>query len=115
MLKFSVIIPTRDRPSELAMCLKSFTALNYPAGAWELIVVNDGGARSFAAMTRDLKQALPLRLVNTDYAGPAAARNIGTNLARGDYLAFTDDDCYVAPDWLISFAKGFEMGNFTVD
>lgn len=36
--------------------------------------------------------------------GPGAARNTGAEQARGEYLAFTDDDCRPAPDWLRSLA-----------
>jgi glycosyltransferase involved in cell wall biosynthesis len=107
MMKFSVIIPTRNRPAALADCLHSFTNLNYPAGAWELIVVNDGGDRSFTAVSAQLQATLPLQLVTIKGAGPAAARNAGAGRASGDYLAFTDDDCRVTPDWLQQFAHGF--------
>ncbi len=107
-LQFSVIIPTWNRPESLAMCLKSFTFLDYPANAWELIVVNDGGAESFSKITSKLGENLPLKLLDIEQAGPATARNKGAKLARGEYLAFTDDDCRVEPDWLCQFAKGFE-------
>ncbi len=105
-MKFSVIIPTRNRPHALAACLDSFNALTYPTGAWELIVVNDGGSRSLA-VTDQLRSQLPLQFVTIAPSGPAAARNAGARLAQGDYLAFTDDDCRVSPDWLQQFERGF--------
>src|SRR3990172_7747823 len=37
-------------------------------------------------------------------AGPASARNTGAAQARGEFLAFTDDDCRPAPDWLRGLA-----------
>jgi GT2 family glycosyltransferase len=107
MIRFSVIVPTRNRPQALAACLQSFTQLAYPAGAWELIVVNDGGEGSFTAVSPHLHQLLPLKLITTPQAGPAAARNRGAAEARFDHLAFTDDDCCVTPDWLHQFADGF--------
>ena len=106
-LKFSVIIPTRNRQHVLAKCLHSFTALDYPEDAWELILVNDGGAETFSAITHKLSEKLPLRLVEIAHSGPATARNTGARLSGGDYLAFTDDDCCVEPDWLQQFEKGF--------
>lgn len=109
MMQFSVIIPTRNRPERLAACLRSFGQLDYPAGAWELIVVNDGGADSFTAVSPQHQQTLPLRLITVPQAGPAAARNQGAAAARFPHLAFTDDDCQVLPDWLHQFAAGFNQ------
>ena len=96
------------------MCLRDFTVLDYPVQAWELIVVNDGGTKSFTAIGSNLKQRLPLKLVDIDHAGPATARNAGAKIACGDYLAFTDDDCRVEPDWLRRFAEGFSDGDWDV-
>jgi GT2 family glycosyltransferase len=47
---------------------------------------------------------LPVTLVRQEPAGPAVARNTGVARARGDCLAFTDDDCRPAPDWLARLA-----------
>lgn len=106
-MRFSVVIPTRNRPERLVACLDSFMQLDYPAEAWELIVVNDGGEASFTAVSPQLQQSLPLKLIDAPQAGPAAARNRGADAASFDYLAFTDDDCQVTPDWLYQFAIGF--------
>jgi GT2 family glycosyltransferase len=43
----------------------------------------------------------------TKNSGPAAARNLGARRARGEFLAFTDDDCEPARDWLRAFASRF--------
>ena len=112
MIRFSVVIPTRNRPERLAACLHSFCQLDYPAGAWELIVVNDGGERSFTAVADNLAQSLPLQLLTIPHSGPAAARNAGARQARGELLAFTDDDCQVTPGWLRVFAEGFADGRW---
>ena len=106
-MKFSVIVPTYNRPEMLARCLTSFLALDYPAGEWELIVVNDGGENSLTAVTPQLFEQFPLHLHTIPHAGPAAARNAGARQAKGEILAFTDDDCRVAPDWLKRFEQGF--------
>lgn len=107
MIKFSVVIPTCNRPQALARCLDSFALLQYPSGCWELIVVNDGGAESFTAVTSQHRVTLPLKLLEISPSGPAAARNRGAAAAQFDYLAFTDDDCWVTSDWLQQFAQGF--------
>ncbi len=70
-------------------------------------MVNDGGGDLVTAVSPHLQQSLPLKLINAPPAGPAAARNRGAAAARFDYLAFTDDDCRVTPDWLHQFSAGF--------
>lgn len=107
MVEFSIIIPTRNRPEALAHCLTSLTDLDFPEDAWEVIVVDDGGTDSLSAVTAELRQSLPLRPIQIEHAGPAAARNAGARIARGDYLAFTDDDCRVPSGWLKEFVLAF--------
>ncbi len=106
-MQFSIIIPTRNRPQLLARCLESLTRLEYAAERWEVIVVNDGGLDWRAAASPPLLASLPIQTHAIPHAGPAAARNAGAALARGRYLAFTDDDCAVSPDWLTQLAAGF--------
>src|SRR5262245_55423707 len=106
MKTFSVVIPTYNRPQTLDECLHSFTKLDYPRDSWELILVNDGGKEKLtASLNPYFQQALPLRILEVPHAGPAAARNAGARIATGAYLAFTDDDCMVASDWLEQFSR----------
>jgi cellulose synthase/poly-beta-1,6-N-acetylglucosamine synthase-like glycosyltransferase len=104
--RFSVIVPTHERPEALRRCLEGFANLDH--SSWDLIVVNDGGANSFRKVDEGLRSRLPLRLVDAPHAGPASARNLGARLAQGEFLAFTDDDCIPEPDWLTAFERGFE-------
>lgn len=92
----SVVIPTRDRPRQLAACLAALAALEAPAGGIEVIVVNDGGALSLPA-----GGDLPLTVLDTGGRGPAAARNAGALRAQAPLVAFTDDDCAPEPGWAI--------------
>jgi GT2 family glycosyltransferase len=118
---FSLIIPTRARPEPLARCLSALRALDYPPEHWEVIVVNDGSAAETEAVTARFSRGLNLTLVAQAHAGPARARNLGADLARGDWLAFTDDDCAPAPDWLSALAEaaarwpGALLGGCTVN
>jgi glycosyltransferase involved in cell wall biosynthesis len=98
----SVVIPTYRRSRELAACLASLSALDYPLDRLEVIVVDDGGGVSFDPELRDRLELTVVEpgAMRTARRGPAAARNLGAERAAGELLAFTDDDCLPAPDWL---------------
>ncbi|MBD0336287.1 MAG: glycosyltransferase [Cyanobacteria bacterium Co-bin13] len=97
---FSVIIPTYNRPTQIRACLESLTQLNYPRDQFEVIVVDDGSDRPIETDVAPFFESLNLKLIRQENAGPAAARNRASQQARGKYLAFTDDDCKPADDWL---------------
>lgn len=101
---FSVIVPTYNRPAQLRNCLEALAGLDYPAECFEVIVVDDGGTQPLDALVAEFRDRLCLRLIRQDNAGPGAARNTGAEQARGEFLAFTDDDCRPALDWLRSLA-----------
>ncbi|MCP4362624.1 MAG: glycosyltransferase [Chloroflexi bacterium] len=104
-LQFSIIVPTYNRPSKLGDCLDSLSQMDYPRECFEVIVVDDGGQADVTAVVAPFQKQMNLTLLCTQTnTGPAAARNYGAAHAVGDYLAFTDDDCRVAPDWLHRFS-----------
>src|SRR5437667_5121569 len=105
---FSVIIPTRDRPRELAVCLESLAQQDYPRDRFEVIVVDDASRESIAESIAPFTIRLRLTaLTQPQGAGPGKARNRGAAEATADILAFTDDDCTPAPDWLEKLATRF--------
>ena len=103
---FSIVVPTYNRPQELANCLETLTQLAYPSDRYEIIIVDDGSSTPMTAVVKDFQQqALPqLTLIVQENTGPGAARNRGVEAAKGDYIAFTDDDCMPTADWLSQFA-----------
>ena len=104
---FSVVVPTYERPAQLAACLGALARLDYPDDRFEVIVVDDGSAAPPSRVLDGFRDQLDARLLTQANAGPAAARNRGASEARGAFLAFTDDDC--APDalWLRALASRF--------
>ena len=99
-MEFSIVIPTYGRPDQMAACLDSLEALDYPRDRFEVIVVDDGSPQPLPPCGG----ALRVTLVRQAHAGPAAARNAGAAAAQGRWLAFTDDDCRPAGDWLSKLA-----------
>jgi len=105
---FSIVIPTYQRPFELARCLEAIENLNYPKEKFEVIVVDDGGGIEEKLLS-PLRPNSNLILLHQENCGPATARNRGAQLAKNDYLAFTDDDCEPDADWLNKFAEQIKV------
>ena len=103
-LDFSVVIPTRGRPQALRQCLQALAGLEPGRLHFEVIVVDDGGADALNAVVAPWRDRLLLRLLRQEHAGPARARNLGAEVARGQWLAFLDDDCLPSTTWLAAFA-----------
>lgn len=105
---FSVIVPTYQRPASLEKCLAALSQLSYPRDRFEVIVVNDGDRTLPATIIEPYQPWINVQLLHQENTGPAGARNAGASRARGEFLAFTDDDCRVLPDWLSQFAQGWQ-------
>jgi glycosyltransferase involved in cell wall biosynthesis len=105
--EFSVVIATYERPQRLARCLEALAWLDDPAGGFEVIVVDDGGAMPLDDVVSPHRDRLALRLLVQAHAGPATARNYGAAHARGRILVFTDDDCEPEPEWLRALQARF--------
>jgi glycosyltransferase involved in cell wall biosynthesis len=88
----------------LADCLRSLAALEYPRDRFEVIVVDDGGGSPLDTRVAPFAAELDITLIRQPNGGPSAARNTGAARARGEFLAFTDDDCRVEPGWLSALA-----------
>jgi mycofactocin system glycosyltransferase len=101
----SIIIPVKDRPSDLRHCLESLAALDYPKERLEIIVVDDGSSDN----TPQVALELGARLLHSGAigGGPAAARNRGAQAASGEILAFIDSDCIASPQWLRELLPAF--------
>jgi glycosyltransferase involved in cell wall biosynthesis len=96
----SVVIPTRNRPQAVERCLDALAEQTLPSGSFEVIVVDDGSEPALALDPARWASNFDLKLIHQKNTGPAGARNRGAAEARGEFLAFTDDDCLPTPTWL---------------
>jgi glycosyltransferase involved in cell wall biosynthesis len=108
--KVSVVVPTRDRPAALAVCLGALSAQTTGMGL-EVVVVDDGSVARAAVAA--VASEFGARLVRLDGAGPSAARNAGVEEARGDRILMLDDDCVPQAGWVqlivASVARGTRL------
>lgn len=113
----SVVVPTYQRPALLKRCLYALTLQDYPGVPFEIIVVSDGPDQSTAAMMeRWVKntECLTHYITTPRKLGPAAARNAGWRTARGELVAFTDDDCIPSVTWLREFWEAYQSAGHSV-
>ena len=102
--RVSVVLATHNRAARLVALLDSLREQTIGPSAFEVIVVDDASDDDGA--TRATLEAaaagdLDLRVVHREASrGPAVARNQGWRAARAPLVAFTDDDCRAAPQWL---------------
>ena len=109
-LLFTVVVPTRGDRARLLSLAQALAQQTLPRARWETIVVPDGVVLDAAVLAR--LADLGVRTSGTGaHRGPGAARNHGAALARGTYLAFTEDDVTPAPDWLERAAARLEAGS----
>jgi glycosyltransferase involved in cell wall biosynthesis len=99
--KISVVIPTYNRVELLLRCLMNLLNQNFDKGAYEIIVVSDGPDERTKSKVLDLAAQYSISFYSLPYKqGPAAARNVGWKSAKGELIAFTDDDCLPDANWL---------------
>lgn len=103
----SVIVCTRDHTDLLTSCLDRIQALDYPD--FEVLVVDNAPSNE---ETRELLERIcaldsRFRYLRQERPGLSAARNAGLAAARGEILAFTDDDVLVDRNWLTEIARAF--------
>jgi GT2 family glycosyltransferase len=95
----------------LATLFGSFARLDLPAmDSAEVILVDNTPTSALRATFERLDQgmALPVRYVAEPSRGLARAQNRALEVARGEVIAFTDDDCLVAEDWLCRLCHHFQ-------
>lgn len=107
---WSVVVPTYNRPRQLANCLVALSRVTPPAGGFEVVIVNDGGDQEADEVNLSAANAeITVRYVTQTHSGPGVARNAGARMAVGTWLAFTDDDCQPSSGWLQAFERAIAV------
>jgi glycosyltransferase involved in cell wall biosynthesis len=109
-MRYSVVIPTYNRASDLEQTLVSLGGLR-PSGEWEVIVVDNNSPDATRRVVENARTNFPapLRYLFEGEQGRSAALNAGISAARGEIIATTDDDVRVGADWLDVSAGALEQ------
>lgn len=97
MPKLSVMVPVYNVEKYLSKCLDSII---YPElDDYEIVLVNDGSSDSSGDICSDYQSRYPelIRVITTPNGGLGAARDVGIDNSRGEYILFIDSDDYLSP------------------
>ena len=111
MPQISIIVCTRNRAESLPVCLNSIeqAAAANRAVEVELVIVNNASTDATAAVLQAWQKSTSVRcrVLLAEQPGLSHARNYGFEQATGKIIAFTDDDCTVAPDYLTQLERAY--------
>jgi glucosyl-dolichyl phosphate glucuronosyltransferase len=102
-MKISVILCTYNRSQSLVKALDGVAAQILPESVeWEVLVVDNKSTDQTRQVTEDFCRRHPgrIRYLFEPQQGKSHALNAGIREARGEVLAFMDDDVAVGPNWL---------------
>lgn len=94
----SVVIPVRNRTTDLRDCIASIEAsAQNTRSAVEILVVDDRSDEDIVAATSNFEM---VKVIKNGGIGPGAARNTGMDNAKGQFVCFIDSDCVADENWL---------------
>ncbi|MDQ6932305.1 MAG: glycosyltransferase [Candidatus Eremiobacteraeota bacterium] len=114
-MRFSIVIPTKDRADYLERALRSL-AEQVRAPSYEVIVVDNGSRDSTAQVVRDARESMQpaVQYVFEERPNRAAARNRGVAVAQGHIILFVDDDVWLPPGFLQAHERAHTTRNLIV-
>ena len=105
-----MIVCTRNRATRLPTFLAALSRLDGVPFDWELLIVDHASTDDTGRLLQEfsLSAPFPVRALRADATTLSGAKNQAIAIARGEILAFTDDDCYPRPDYLRALAQVFD-------
>jgi glycosyltransferase involved in cell wall biosynthesis len=109
-VRISVIIPTRNRETMLLRCLDGLLCQLPTRNDFEVLIGDDFSDYDVARSVEGhaLSRNVLIRVMKGSTRGAANARNTAASVARGQVLAFLDDDAVPHQDWLLELEPAFK-------
>lgn len=101
--RVSIITPTYNRKDPLLATLRALARQTVSPTSFEALVISDGSTDGTAEACAQLDVPYTLRYFEQDHQGPAAARNLGLQEARGELIVFLDDDVVPDPELIATY------------
>lgn len=97
MCKVSIIMPVYNKEKYIEKAVQS--VLQQTLQDWELLIIDDGSTDSSLQKCQSFHDER-IKVVHVENGGVSRARNIGLDMAKGEYVTFVDGDDYLAKDYL---------------
>ncbi len=102
----SIILPAYNAERTIEECLASLVRQDYPN--IEIIVVDDGSTDRTSSILNRLSATYHMRIVNGEHGGRSHAKNMGIEMARGEFIAFAESDAKYDERWVSGALGRFE-------
>lgn len=98
-MKVSVIVPVYNKEQSIDCAIRSVLNQNLKDNEMELLLLDDGSTDSSLAICEKYsEQYSNIKVISKGNEGVAATRNLGINMAEGEYICFLDADDYLVPN-----------------
>lgn len=104
-MRISVVVVTYNRPEEVKKAVDSL--VNQSVKPFEIIIIDNG---STLPLSMKVDNPIIKQIRFDEEIGVSNARNYGIGIARGEYVAFIDDDCIAGKNWIEEIQKGIRTG-----
>lgn len=110
--KVSIIIPVYNVEKYLSRCIESIIKNTYKN--IEIILVNDGSKDKSQEIINDYKEKYGdiIKAKKQENKGPAEARNVGIEMASGEYIMFIDSDDFIKEDYIENYVKTLKEDDY---
>lgn len=114
MKKVTLIVPVYNSEKYIGRCLDSI--LNQTYNNFEILVVNDGSKDNSQNVINGYKEKYPDKIITIEQEnkGVAVTRNESIKKANGDYIMFVDNDDYLDKDYIETYVKTIEEGEYDI-
>lgn len=100
-VRFSVIIPVHNTANYIQRCLKSVVDQKFKN--YEIIVINDSSTDN----SKEVITSMGIECLDVNVANAGLARNIGLDIAKGEYVIFLDSDDYFLNDYVFNILNDY--------
>jgi len=111
MIKYSIILPTYNRGHSIINALDGLLRQTIHPHIYEIIIIDDGSIDDTKLVVNRYKKKhtkWKIKYIPIPHSGPAVAKNVGVQHAKGNIVFFTDDDCVVPAVWMEKILEKFK-------